>query len=438
MTRTLALLSILSTLAAATLAPAITSAQEWLSDRRYSEGRGVSLGSNLVLHPGIGIEGGYDSNVFYSSPDEEGGVQSSGRLRISPHLDLATRPPQRLTATSGEQATPQTSFRLGLAGTYQEYLSDQEVITEQRNFGIDANLSADFMRRSTVSFRLADGFTRATEPANEAILGTYNRDYNRADASFAIAPGGRTLEFRLGYGFLINFYEDERFQQAGNFVGHDIYTTTRWKFLPKTAVVFDAHVTPTTYVAEDAIHPSSFPVRVRTGMNGLLTPRLSVMLMAGYGAGFYSAGDDFDSVIGQGELGYFIGPLARMKLGYQRDFVDSIFSNYYLQDRGYLEYNQLIAGKVLLGLTGAVSRLAYATLLIPAPGGPGDPSHTDRVDILADATLFGEYRVQDWLGINVSLQYRADFTNFQYTTGPAVDSADYSKLTVFGGVRAFY
>lgn len=434
-TRNLALLALLSTLAAAALAPSLAHSQEWLSDRRYSEGRGVNLGSNLVLHPGIGIEGGYDSNVFYSSPDEAGGVKSAGRLRITPHVDLATRSPQRLTGTNGEQATPQTAFRLGLAGSYQEYLSDDEVVTEQRNIGMDAHLRADFMQRSTVSFRLADDFTRAVEPTNEAMIGTFNRDYNRADASLGIAPGGRTLEIRLGYGFLINFYEDERFQQAGNFVGHDIYTTTRWRFFPKTALIFDGRVTPTTYVAEGATHPSSVPVRVRAGMNGLLTSRLSLQIMAGYGAGFYDAGDDFDSVIGQAELGYFIGPLARLNLGYARDFVDSIFSNFYLQDRGYLQYNQLIAGRVLLGLMGAVSRLQYGTLLAP---GPGDPSHTDRVDILAEGTLFGEYRVQDWLGINLSATYRGDFTNFQYTTAGAVDSADYSKFTVFGGVRAFY
>lgn len=416
------------------LLPGLAGAQEWVSDRRFNEGRGVGLGSSLVLHPGIGIEAGYDSNVFYSSPDE-GEVFSAGRLRVTPHLDLSTRPPQRLENGTGTPSMPNNTFRLGLAGTYQEYLSSEEAVSGQRNFGVDANLRAELNKRHAFGFVIADAFARTTEPTNEAVLATFNRIYNRADASLKYAPGGRTLEFGLGYGFFINFYEDTRWRAAGNFLGHDIYATTRWKFFPKTALLFDAHVSPTSYYDADAVHSSSFPIRVRAGVNGLLTTRVSVMAMVGYGAGFYTSGDDFDSVIGQVEVSYLIGPVARVQLGYSRDFVDSIFSNYYLQDRVYLEYKQMISGRVLLGVRGGLARLGYATLI---DEGAGTASDADRVDVRVEAALFGEYRANDWLGVNLSLDYMGNFTDWSYTSGTSVDHADFSKFQAFAGVRVFY
>ncbi|MDW8362679.1 MAG: hypothetical protein RMK74_09775, partial [Myxococcales bacterium] len=55
------------------------SAQGWLEDRRRAEGIGIRVG-DLELHPGIGAEVGYDSNVFLQSDTPE----SSLIARISP------------------------------------------------------------------------------------------------------------------------------------------------------------------------------------------------------------------------------------------------------------------------------------------------------------------------------------------------------------------
>jgi len=416
------------------LMPVTASAQEWLSDRRYSEGRGVRLGETLVLHPGIGVEAGYDSNVFYSSSEDAGGPFSAGRLRVTPHFDLATRPPQRLQNGDGTESQPNTTFRLGLAATYQEYLSSEEVVTSQRNVGVEASLRGEFLRRQAVSFSLSDVFVRTTEPTNEAVLATFNRITNRADVAMTVAPGGRTLEFGLGYGFFINIFEDESLSAVGDYYSHDLYATTRWKFFPKTALIFDLHVTPTTFYAAGTTHPSSIPIRVRGGLNGLLATRLSLLAVVGYGAAFYERDDDFDSVIGQLELSYLIGPTSRFKIGYARDFYDSFLSNYYLQDRGYLEYNQMIGGRVVLGLRGGVALLSYATMFDTGPGTPSDPS---RKDVRADASLFGEYRATDWLGVNLSIEYVGNFTDWTYDV-VSVDHADFSKLQVYGGVRVFY
>src|SRR5262245_10243609 len=38
----------------------------WVQDERFTNGAGVRVG-NVELHPGIGVEGGYDSNFFLRS-----------------------------------------------------------------------------------------------------------------------------------------------------------------------------------------------------------------------------------------------------------------------------------------------------------------------------------------------------------------------------------
>ena len=52
--------------------PSVASAQDqpWLSDRRFTEGKGIEVG-NFELHPGAAAEFGYDSNYFRRGDDED-------------------------------------------------------------------------------------------------------------------------------------------------------------------------------------------------------------------------------------------------------------------------------------------------------------------------------------------------------------------------------
>src|SRR5688500_10826251 len=67
-------------------------AQQWLSDRVLTEGRGIRAG-NFELHPSFGAEVGYDAN-FYARPSN---VPTPGaiRLRLTPSISISTLGPQR-------------------------------------------------------------------------------------------------------------------------------------------------------------------------------------------------------------------------------------------------------------------------------------------------------------------------------------------------------
>src|SRR5581483_5658183 len=106
------------------LAPAVAWAQAetWSAypSSVYREGPGLRIGqAPIVFHPGIILEGGYDSNVFYSPAGQETGA---GVLRIRAHLDIATLPPQRMEGDSGT-ADPKVDFRFSGQVEYRQYLS---------------------------------------------------------------------------------------------------------------------------------------------------------------------------------------------------------------------------------------------------------------------------------------------------------------------------
>ena len=65
--------------------PATAGAQGFSDDRAAGEGPGFKAG-RLVLHPGLSLEGGYDSNVFLQDVNEE----DSFVLRLVGYLDVAT------------------------------------------------------------------------------------------------------------------------------------------------------------------------------------------------------------------------------------------------------------------------------------------------------------------------------------------------------------
>jgi len=399
-------------------------AQEWLSDRRYSEGIGVKLSEGLVLHPGVGAEVGYDTNVFYASENR----LDAARLRVTPHVDLGTLPPQRLGDEGEERVNPKTEFRLSLAAIYQEYFGEDQVVT-QRDVGVNAGIRLSLFPQGRWSFTLSDDFTRTNNPTADlgSITAPTDRDQNRAEAVLRYAPGGGNFEFNLGYAFYISYFEREELQQAGNYTMHEVFERIRWRWLPKTALLHEARVSPTFHAGDNR---SSTPIRTRIGINGLLTNRLSLLLMAGYGVAFYSDGQDFDSFLAQAELRYIIGPMSNLRVGYERDFHQALIANYYLRDRGYLAYAHMFGGRFLLTLEGSVSSLGFSPIL-PGAGCGGE---TGRRDVLLEAGLFGEYRIQDWIAVNASVRQQSDITDYSCSDYPA----DYSRQEVFAGVRAFY
>jgi hypothetical protein len=447
------------------LLPQSAGAQEFLKDKTRAEGIGIKTG-DLELHPGIAGELGYDSNWFLRSNKTGGNLINgapsappigSGLLRITPSLSLATIGAARREGEGGVGQAPSLVFRAGLAATYREFFGEEQ-IRKQRNVSGGADLRLDILPQRPWGGAIFANYGRIIQPT---VIGnpdlSFNRDDVGAGAEVIATPGGGTLDWRLGYQFRATIFEDVEGKGFDN-ITHEANTRGRWKFRPRTALLYDATLRFINYADQGNGLHNSTPVRARVGMSGLITSRLSLLAMVGYGASFYETTrptvQQFDSVIGQVEAKLFLTgnpgadqpgavslALSSLAIGYARDFQNSYLGDFYTSDRGYAKISYFFAGRALIALEGGVGAIEYPTLFY-VDGTQRNPSFTD---VRADATLFGEYRITETFAVNLTGRYTQNFSSTQLALQPgagAVGTANvydmsWQRLEAFAGVRWF-
>ncbi len=451
-------------------------AQEFLKDRRYQEGIGIRAG-DFELHPGIAGEVGYDSNWFMRSNktgttiangEPNVPVIQAGLFRLTPSLTLQTLGPQRKEGDTGAVEQPKIAFRAGLSATYREFLGPQEV-RDQRNLSANATARLDILPNHPWGFAIYGGYDRAiqanTGPSNPD--NSFNRSTLSGGAEVIAIPGGGTLDWRVGYQLQAILFEDTNGVGFNNLT-HDVYTKGRWKFRPRTALLYDGTLRFITYTQPERSSSTqlndSTPVRTRIGMNGLVTPRLNLLGMIGWGSSFYRPGSapstkQFDSIIAQAEAKIFLTAnpnaqeenanvsltLSSLALGYVRDFQNSYLGNYYGTDRGYAKIAYMFAGRLLLSLEGGVAAISYPQIFLPGGTPAPAPAPADGfTDLRADGTFFGEYRFTNTFGLNTTLRYTANISNTQLPVSGGATGApaslydmNYRRFEAFLGARWF-
>ncbi len=192
-------LALVSALAVLGSCPSAASAQGWLADRSRTEGPGIRLG-DFEFHPGVGVELGYDSNVYFAPDNPPPGVPGrfdSAILRVTPHLLFSTIGQQR--ENEGEAAAsrqpPTLAFRGGLWGSYYEFFADER----RRNFSIDAGARLQILPERPFSISISDNFSRSIRPFAQNFFETSTaRLQNTAAVDFTFASDGQVLQIRTG------------------------------------------------------------------------------------------------------------------------------------------------------------------------------------------------------------------------------------------------
>jgi hypothetical protein len=454
----------LSAAVCATLAlPAVASAQDqiWLRDRRYTEGAGYRVG-DFEIHPGAAAEFGYDSNYLRRAPDES--PYASLRLRLTPSVSLST-----LGLARREEGSPRPSveFKAGVSATYNEFFpvgvpaAGGETIRQQRDVGVNVDLGLVILPGRSWSGALNLSYMRAVNPTDQGLVSgsalTFNRDLPRGAAELIWTPGAGLFEWRLGYSFSGTIFEANEFKQLTN-INNAATTRGRWRFLPRTSLMYDASFGFITYTAPGSEAAggkvSSHPMRARLGVNGLITPTLSVLALGGWGSSFYSSStahaeyaENFDSFIGQLELKWFLTPsssvssgtnptqtaptMSSISVGFLRDFYDSYIGNYYERDRGYLSFSYLFGGRFLIVVDGGAGPVIYPKAWF---AGKANPSFTD---VRIDASLFAEYRFKDQFGVNASVRYNQNVSSMSIVDQASGrnDSLRYMDVETYLGLR---
>jgi hypothetical protein len=428
------------------LAPHVARAQEsWnpYSTTVYSEGPGFRLGSvPLVLHPGIAIEGGYDNNIQYSSADSR--QTGSGLLRLRAHLDLATLPIQRREGDNElGTAEPKVEFRFSTQVEYREYLSSLVLVQDQRSVNLQAGADLAILPKGPFTLRIQDTFVRTVDPRNaegpQAVTNqSYTRDFNRGGFIASFKPGTGRLEVGVGDYVEFNLWEDKDLR-FGNTVYDEAQAFARFKFLAQTIGSVIVRAGYRTYLRNPTFE--SAPVRVLVGARSFITSWFSADAAIGYGNSISLAPGrpSFNSVIAKAEARFHLPRGSQIAIGYDRDFFDSLFANFFVDDRLYLTFEQPLIYRITAHVDGGVRFRHYEGLVDPAVVGYAGYSSPTRDDLVYDAHAELNIRATKWLSCGVSYNLLADHTDFAFlpATGAPVH-VDFIKHSVFARVDFAY
>ena len=474
-------LAFVATSAAAATVSASANAQVWLKDRAATQGTGIRSG-DLEGHPGVAAEIGYDSNYFLRAPNRASGESTRGagngypivdtvRLRITPSFFVTTLSQAR-RADGSAAPPPKVAFSAGAAFIYSQFLMNAGDNAPGQNtklgrnfeFGVLGDLALQISPNRPWGFNIFDNFQRTAQPSLDPLVEAgLNRIENRAAAELVHTRPGNLFDWRFGYAFGVTYFENGPTAnvpvtaQGFNNYRHEFYTSGRWRFLPRTALVYNGSYWLQQYNTETAGLSNSRPLRTRIGLSGLVTDRFSVLALAGWGASFYSNATgnsadnrDFDSVIGQLEFRYFLSGAApeagrdappatsSVAVGFTRDFLNSYIGNYYVRNRGYFSLSTMIAQRFLITADAGAAAIQYADVLDRTTGAPLTRAFTTA---RVDATLFAEYRVRDWLGLNTTYQFLGEFSDTSLLANQNRQSRylmQYQRHQIFVGVRAFF
>ncbi len=437
--------------------PSMVEAQAWLSDRARAEGPGFRLG-DFELHPGIAFEAGWDSNLYVADGSGAAPVVDTGILRATAHLLVSTRGQQRRQegegggerGGNGSGAQPSVAFRGGLSGSFYHFFADEN----RTNVELDANLALQILPGRPFSINVTNTFGRSIRPLTPATSAdpaniSWARIRNDAGLQLNFATTGDVVRVTAGYNFQLDFFEDTIFQY-GNSFRHAVTVTEQFRFLPQTAIVHDTQLVFLDYFDALAGAPTAVNdgvlLRTRVGLNGAITNDFSVLGTVGYAAGFFSSAtpgydQEYESVVLNLGARWSISPSMNLAFGYERDFQPSFVGNFTRTDRGYANYQVLIERVFLLGLDASFGYYEFGAVV--RPDGSLAGTSLTRGDFRLIGGLFGEYRFTDWLGVNATVRYTGNFTDYRYLVEAGggssfLEPGQFNKVELWLGVRAFY
>ncbi len=397
------------------------------------EGAGVKVAEGTVLHPQLGVEAGYNSNVFYTDQNTIG----AGLIRVMGEVGTASLSPQRLGTTDSDVDSSAAAkadvgdfqYRADLRMSYDQYLSSNSQVTSQGGLGIGAYFRGIVHPNQPVQFAVVDSFQRLIRPTNFESNTNTDRDVNQLKLQLQYAPTGRSLSAILHYQNVIDAFESSN-QQFANRFQNTLGLRVNWKILPQTLLYVDFSEGIYTGLGSSSQKVTSYPLLAVAGIETLLTPKITFWSRVGYTNGFYSTGPSYSAAVFNAWLSYHFTERDRIALLYSYNHNDSINANFYRDHDIRFNYEHPLAPFDFLAQAGLIFR-EYSGVIAAGP--------QTRDDTLG--LVYGEimYNFRDWLAASVSYQLLVDSTNYRYApvAGQSVNPG-YLQHEILLGIRAAY
>ena len=408
------------------------------------EGRGIEVGTGVVIHPAIGIEGGVNDNVFFETRNEN--KQSAGLLRLTGTFHIASRRDRVEDLGDAEEGSAELTprmveFRAGLRAAYVEYLASSDNVRGQRNLNLDATGDVTVNPAGPLSVLVHDGFTRDQRAPNFEDSSTLNRDENHLRIGLSLHPLERTIASTIYYENWLHIFENPGISKFANRMNQTIGWRTDYRWLPRTMLSADVSYgffgpRGDSKLMGETYKTDSRPLRAVAGLATNLSEMTTLKVHAGYARASYGQGEGYSSPVLGAEFGVRWSETGRFVALYDYDHFDSFNANFYRDHTIAARAIQRIGAVILDG--GPEVRFRYFGGI---PMQLGNPSRNDVVvDALARAQIvfadkfsaFAQYR----LGL-VDTNYRANVFDSMGNAG-GTDDPSFARNEVSVGVRAAY
>ncbi len=383
-----------------------------LSWPAVAQENGVKVGSGR-LHPSLEIEGHYDGLALVTQTDAVGDLI----LHFRPGLSL-------------DIPSPAFAVQLNAKADYNLYLGLINPTSRRLSYlAGDALLDIDINQDGPVGLNLGDRFQFSDRISAIGLGAGVRSAFNEAYGSIPIRPGGGALVFEPGYAFAFEAFIALLAQpaavnpQALNYVSHRPSLVARWNFLPKTALVLDVRADLRIYGRNQG-NPGTNALYAQTGLSGLITPKLSLSLLAGYGNSFVdptSGIPNYESVIGQADLAWHVTESGKLKVGYLRTFQPVPQFGWYGDNRIHGGGSFQFAGRLTWALDVSVDLVDYAT---------------GRSDFVAGVDTSFDFRITGWLHLAVGYRFTLRVAGEQ--AGAADPAYDYNRHEGWGRLVLIY
>lgn len=393
------------------------------------EGHGIRVGEGTVLHPVLGMETGYVSNVFYTDSNPQG----AGILRLLAQISAGSVSGARLApnAVGGDNNAGDDvafTYRASLRASYDFMLSGNNDVTGTGGLGLGATLRGIANPAGRWSFGFSEDFTRLIRAANYETNANTDRDINTLGLNLLYHPNDSAFGGYLYYQNTIDLFETSA-QSFADRLQHRFGVHPTWKWLPQTTIFADVSLGIFTGIANSR-KVTSLPLTTVAGINTLLSLKTTFNLQAGYTNGFYSSGPSYSAPTIDASLGYRYSPLGRVTLTYDWMYQDSVNANYYRDHTVRLWLQQLVV-PFIFEIQPELHFREYQGVNTLITGAP-----PTRDDVIFSLITGVHYNLRDWAAATLNYRFTDVSTDYRYTSGGVTSTnPSYARHEVLLGVR---